>query len=67
MPDPASAPQSQLPEVRQTHPYGFRSGQWARALTTVESFGRPCWLVEFPDGAQDWWPIEDANAGYEVR
>lgn len=58
---------AELREVRATHPAGFRSGEWARVLTTVESRGRPCWLVEFPDGAQDWWPIEDADAGYEVR
>lgn len=58
---------AELCEVRQTHPYGFRSGEWARVLTTVESYGRPCWLVEFPDGQQDWWPITDPDAGYEVR
>lgn len=58
---------NELREVRQTHPYGFRSGEWARVLTTIESYGRPCWLVEFGDGVQDWWPIEDADAGYEVR
>lgn len=49
------------------HPCGFRSGEWARVLTTVESYGRPCWLVQFPDGALDEWVIEDPNAGYEVR
>jgi hypothetical protein len=49
------------------HPYGFRSGQWARVLTTVESYGRPCWLVEFPDGFLDWWPTQDRDARYEVR
>jgi hypothetical protein len=54
-------------EVRQTHPSGFRSGTWARVLTIVESYGRDCWLVEFSDGARDWWPIDDADAGYEVR
>jgi hypothetical protein len=54
-------------EVRQTHPDGFRSGQWAKALTIVESYGRDCWFVEFPDGAEDWWPITDDLAGYEVR
>jgi hypothetical protein len=52
--------------VRQTHPYGYRSGEWAEVLTTVESYGRPCWLVEFSDGEHDWWPIEDPDAGYEI-
>jgi hypothetical protein len=54
-------------EVRRTHPYGFRSGEWARVLTTVESRGRACWLVRFPDGVTDWWVIEDPDAVYELR
>jgi hypothetical protein len=58
---------NELCEVRQTHPYGFRSGEWAHVLTTVTSRGRPCWLVQFPDGATDFWVIADADAGYEVR
>jgi hypothetical protein len=58
---------SELVQVRQIHPYGFRSGQWARVLTTVESYNRPCWLVQFPDGALDEWVIEDPIAEYEVR
>lgn len=49
------------------HPYAFRSGEWARVLTTVPSRGRECWLVRFPDGKVDWWPIEDPLADYEVR
>jgi hypothetical protein len=51
--------------IRGTHPYMFRSGEWARLLTTVESHGRDCYLVEFPDGATDWWPVGDEEAGYE--
>jgi hypothetical protein len=53
-------------EVRQTHPYGYRSGEWAKVLTIVESHGRDCWLVLFEDGNTDWWPITDDVAGYEV-
>lgn len=53
--------------VRQTHPCGFRSGEWARLLTTVQSHGRDCWLVQFEDKATDWWPISDALAGYEFE
>jgi hypothetical protein len=59
--------QTEVRTVRQTHPYGFRSGEWARVLTTVESYGgRAYWLVEFDDGARDWWPVHDPDAGYEV-
>jgi hypothetical protein len=60
-------PGTDVAEVRQTHPYGYRSGEWAKALTIVESYGRDCWLVEFSDGARDWWPIDDPMAGYETR
>jgi hypothetical protein len=52
--------------VRATHGYGFRTGQWARILTVVQSRGRDCWLVQFDDGVTDWWPIEDPIAGYEL-
>lgn len=52
--------------VRITHPYGFRSGEWAKVLTTVEGPDATCWLVEFPDGATDWWVVDDPDAGYEV-
>lgn len=52
--------------VRQTHPYGFRSGQWAQIVGVDESvYGRPCFLVVFPDGATDGWPCVDPSAGYE--
>lgn len=56
-----------MSEIRQTHPYGFRSGQWAKLLTSVEARGRDCWLVEFEDGVTDWWPKDDPQAGYEFR
>lgn len=64
---PSSQMTGELREVRNLHPYGFRSGEWARVLTTVESYGRACWLVQFPDGAVDEWVIEDPGAEYEVR
>jgi hypothetical protein len=56
-----------MTEVRHTHPFAFRSGQWAQILTTVESYGRPCWLVQFPDGVTDWWVIDDPDADYELH
>lgn len=55
--------------IRGTHPYVFRSGQWARIVGTMDDpeNGRRSYAVEFPDGATDWWPVEDASAGYEFR
>jgi hypothetical protein len=53
--------------VRQTHPYGFRSGEWGEILTTVDSYDRECYVVRFSDGALDWWPVDDGTAGYEFR
>jgi hypothetical protein len=54
-------------EIRATHPYGFRSGQWAW-LARVEWFaGRACFFVQFPDLAVDHWPIQDPADPYEFR
>ena len=62
-------PRATVQEIRGTHPYAFRSGQWARLTGTMEDpeTGRVCYAVVFPDGAADWWPVEDAVAGYEFR
>jgi len=67
-PDPAPVPFF----IRCTHPAGFRSGQWAR-VTGIGLFPnakgraelRPCYLVEFVDGAGDYWPVYDDDAGYQ--
>lgn len=61
-------------EIRGTHPYIFRSGQWAE-LIGIEPYvpddgsnkERNCYRVKFPDGFEDWWPITDPIAGYEFR
>jgi hypothetical protein len=53
--------------IRSTHLFAFRSGEWAR-LVGVERIGnRPCYLVEFLDGDDDEWAINDPAAGYEFR
>jgi hypothetical protein len=53
--------------IRGTHPYVFRSGRWARLVGTVDDpeTGRRCYSVMFADGATDWWPVQDAAAGYQ--
>jgi hypothetical protein len=54
--------------IRGTHPYVFRSGQWARLTGTVDDpeTGRRCYSVVFEDGATDFWPVDDTAAGYEL-
>lgn len=27
--------------------------------------GHRCYAVKFPDGAADWWPVDDPDCGYE--
>lgn len=53
--------------IRGTHPYVFRSGQWAELIGTMDDpeSGRRQYAVKFPDGATDWWPVNDKAAGYE--
>ena len=56
--------------IRATHPYAFRCGEWAqlKGLTDLPGYpegDRTCYLVEFEDGETDFWPVEDAAAGYE--
>ncbi len=56
-------------QVRTTHPYGFRSGEWAifrHELTDPET-GRRLYLVEFPDYATDLWVADDPDGQYEFR
>lgn len=53
--------------VRGTHPYVFRSGEWAKIIAhdTRERDGRPTVLVEFLDGVTDTWVMDDEAAGWE--
>lgn len=54
--------------VRGTHPYHFRSGQWAHLFSIQhDTEGRDIWCVEFPDGVQDAWPSWDTAAWWEVK
>jgi hypothetical protein len=51
--------------IRGTHPYAFRSGEWARLVHEVEFRDRPCYYVRFEDGVMDYWAIDGAGFGYE--
>lgn len=58
--------------IRATHWAMFRSGEWAKlkGITDLPGFSggeRECYLVEFSDGAADFWPVTDPDAGYEFR
>jgi hypothetical protein len=61
--------QAAITEIRGTHPYVFRSGKWAKLVGTQDDpeTGRRNYAVKFPDGAVDWWPVDDKAAGYEFR
>lgn len=54
-------------QVRSTHPYSFRSGQWADVVADDEVRGRSCWLVVFVDGVTDLWVRDDPDNVLELR
>ena len=60
--------------VRSTHPNSYRSGQWAkiigvewipRGMGDGALEARPALTVEFVDGVDDMWALNDPVAGYE--
>lgn len=53
--------------IRATHPWAYRSGQWALLTGTMidPASGHACYVFRFPDGDADWLPIDDPLAGYE--
>lgn len=53
--------------IRATHQYGFRNGEWARVLGVVWLNERPCYHIRFIDGKEDHWPIYDESDPYEFR
>lgn len=55
-----------MPLIRATHPAGFRSGEWAKVLTTAPApDGTDCYVVRFPDGVTDYWRVTDPDDAYE--
>lgn len=54
--------------IRGTHPYAFRSGEWAHLFSIQHNDeGQDLWVVEFDDGEMDVWPSWDVLAGYDVK
>jgi len=66
---------SMIPQIRSTHRYAYRSGEWAilvgvkvmEITNFMETVTRPCYLVMFPDGVTDSWPIFDPDVKYEYQ
>lgn len=54
-------------QIRATHHYGFRNGQWAFLISVIWMNNRACYKVLFPDGVIDYWPIYDPADSYEFR
>ena len=54
-------------QIRTTHPYGFRCGEWATLVSTISVRGRDCHLVRFPDGMSDFWVADVPEGRYEFR
>jgi hypothetical protein len=54
--------------IRGTHPYTFRTGEWAEILTTApDPEGKDCYVVRFLDGTTDYWRVRDPAEPYEFR
>lgn len=61
-------PGLKVKQVRSTHPYSFRSGEWATIVREDKrEDGKDTWLVQFPDGVTDVWLQFDSPARYEFR
>lgn len=56
-----------MDQIRATHHYGFRSGEWANLVCIVPGEEKDCYLVEFPDGVTDFWPVNGPSDPYEFR
>lgn len=54
-------------QIRATHPYGFRNGEWAKIQGVVWENNRACYQVVFPDGNADLWPVYDPSDPYGFR
>lgn len=46
---------------RETHPYSFRSGEWASIVGMKQ-----CFIVEYADGVRDYVAIIDVE-NYELK
>lgn len=61
-----------FPQIRHTHPAGFRSGEWAwlgevKLVEQPDGSFRPCYRIAFEDGKTDLWAVYDSDEPYEFR
>jgi hypothetical protein len=57
-------------QIRSTHPYSYRSGEWADLLSwgpASEFNRRMVYFVRFEDGTRDWWAMDDPDNPCEFR
>jgi len=62
-------------QIRGTHPYAFRSGEWAELVAIVWFNNRLCYEVAFPNvgsgshplATVDVWSVINSGYDYEVR
>lgn len=50
--------------VRSLHGRAYRVGHWALIMGIVSHgtpIERPCWVLRWPDGVVDTWPVDDAT------
>lgn len=73
-PPPAGTPRpATAQQIRATHRYGFRAGQWADLIGTTRAdiggkVARELYVVRFPDdGYVDLWAEIDPSDAYEFR
>ncbi len=65
--DPALVARARQGEIRSTHPYAFRSGEWGRITGVFKFDGRDCYRIQWPQWPQrnletiDYWPVEDPS------
>lgn len=52
-------------EIRSSHPYAYRSGEWALIIGTDYECG--CYQLKWPNGDTDDWAIIDPVANYQFR
>lgn len=64
---PSTEPALDAVEIRATHRYGFRSGEWAVVEGIRWANGRACYRVRFPDARRDSWVVNDPSDPYEFR
>lgn len=54
-------------EIRTMYPDAFRFAVWAKLIGRTEVEGQERYVVVFPDGEAETWPVDDPDGRYEFR